>query len=323
MGKGRSRPNSPGGDGLGSRLLIVRSGGIGDVLQLTPALVGIREFSPSIEVRCAGRAEVYEVLAERGLVAEVSSLDGGPLWRAFTPDLPLSETVRDSFEGLLAMIVFGHPVHPDLRERLGAKLSTFPSFPEPTTVDEPMWERIHRCVRVGLPGLPTVAPGRTVHLPRRNVADGSGVTTVTCFPGSGSPRKNWPFACWLELARALFGAGIACRFLLGPAEGRASELALRVPWVAFERPTSLRELADRLEHTTVFVGNDTGPTHLAAQLGVPTIALFGPSSEPCWEPFGLAVEVLRGEPGTDWPATAFVLERVLDRLARPEIHWNP
>ena len=51
-----------------------------------------------------------------------------------------------------------------------------------------------------------------------------------------------------------------------------------------------------------FVGCDTGPTHLAAQLGVPTIALFGPTDPAVWAPVGPRVRVIAPERscGMEW-----------------------
>ena len=53
-------------------------------------------------------------------------------------------------------------------------------------------------------------------------------------------------------------------------------------------------LAARLERASAFVGNDSGTTHLAAMLGVPVVALFGPGDPRVWAPPGDHVSVVRG-----------------------------
>ena len=55
----------------------------------------------------------------------------------------------------------------------------------------------------------------------------------------------------------------------------------------------LPELAAVLERCALFIGNDSGVTHLAAAVGTPTVALFGPASMSIWEPRGERVRVVR------------------------------
>ena len=54
----------------------------------------------------------------------------------------------------------------------------------------------------------------------------------------------------------------------------------------------LLEVAWHLQHCDAYLGNDSGITHLAVLLGVPTVALFGPSDPVVWQPQGRAVSVL-------------------------------
>ncbi|HET9132402.1 MAG TPA: glycosyltransferase family 9 protein, partial [Terriglobia bacterium] len=58
----------------------------------------------------------------------------------------------------------------------------------------------------------------------------------------------------------------------------------------------LRAVAEELRRCRVFIGNDSGITHLAAYLGCPTIALFGPTDPRIWAPIGRRVTILRRMP---------------------------
>jgi heptosyltransferase III len=72
----------------------------------------------------------------------------------------------------------------------------------------------------------------------------------------------------------------------------------------------LPELARVLSGAAVFIGHDSGPAHLAAQLGVRTIAIFGPTDPAVWSPVGPAVRVVApGAARTDWAWLS--VERVL------------
>lgn len=96
--------------------------------------------------------------------------------------------------------------------------------------------------------------------------------------GAGWPSKVWPAdqqRRWLELAAA---AGQRPLVIWGsPAEEQlARELCRAVAQAVLAPPTSLPELAGLLDHCGLLVSGDTGPLHLAAARGCPTIGLFGP-----------------------------------------------
>ncbi|AGW14061.1 glycosyltransferase family 9 protein [Megalodesulfovibrio gigas] len=108
--------------------------------------------------------------------------------------------------------------------------------------------------------------------------------TVLLFPGSGHPRKCWPRDRFIALAQALQQAGEAVAFILGPNE---LEQGWSVPGFLAHTPDALPELASLLRGCRAVVGNDSGPMHLAGLLGVPGVAIFGPTSEHQWGPPGL------------------------------------
>ncbi len=114
-------------------------------------------------------------------------------------------------------------------------------------------------------------------------------------PGSGGVAKCWPLARFIEFAEYLRHRGDAVTFLVGPAElerGIADKLKRDVDP---QHLRSIREIDDfcfALHGITHYLGNDAGPTHLAAQLGLPTTALFGPSDPRVWAPLGPAVRLV-------------------------------
>lgn len=122
----------------------------------------------------------------------------------------------------------------------------------------------------------------------------AGGEAIVVHAGSGGRDKRWPPDRFAELITRLRDAGHTARPILGVDDldmwGGDGE-----PWlerVDGELVTSLDALADHLLDARCFIGNDSGPTHLAAQLGVPTVALFGPTSPTRWAPRGPAVTVI-------------------------------
>ena len=155
----------------------------------------------------------------------------------------------------------------------------------------------------------------------RIACNGAAGDYVVIHPFSGSARKNWPLDRYRELARELvitapFGRGSArppavdwrarrqgCRRcrpggLLHDTEPRPKGAVVR--WCAGPeealdgavRIEDLYELACWLSGARLYIGNDSGITHLAAAAGAPVVALFGPTDPAIWAPRGERVRVV-------------------------------
>jgi hypothetical protein len=112
-------------------------------------------------------------------------------------------------------------------------------------------------------------------------------------PGAGGKGKRWPATRFAEVARRS-PLEVAC--VLGPAELDPPDPELRIASRVIEAPT-LDELVRLLVRARVYLGNDSGVTHLAAALGVRTVALFGPTDPARWGPRGHAVTIVRAPTG--------------------------
>lgn len=113
-------------------------------------------------------------------------------------------------------------------------------------------------------------------------------------PGAGWEGKQWPPERYGEVARGLLGVGLHSMVNFGPGEealARAVEAASS--GAAKAAACSLSELIALTRRAQLFIGGDTGPMHMAAALGVPVVALFGPTSPARNGPFGTRSVVLR------------------------------
>ncbi|MFT3788523.1 MAG: glycosyltransferase family 9 protein [Tepidisphaeraceae bacterium] len=119
---------------------------------------------------------------------------------------------------------------------------------------------------------------------------------VRLHPGAGSDAKRWPIERFVELASALQAQKTPVRFVLGEVELEkfSNEDIARLERVApIDRPSDLVALYELLRTSRGYVGHDTGPTHLAAMAGTPSVALFGPASLPAmWSPMGPKVATM-------------------------------
>ena len=119
---------------------------------------------------------------------------------------------------------------------------------------------------------------------------------LAIHPGSGSAVKNWPATGWLELVDRLRPPEpwlVVC----GPADARAAApLRMRADVVVAE-DLAVRVLGAVLARAGVFVGNDSGVSHLAAAWDAPTVALFGPTDARTWAPEGARVRTVQSRSG--------------------------
>ena len=117
---------------------------------------------------------------------------------------------------------------------------------------------------------------------------------VVIQPGGGGLHKCWPLNNFLAVAKELSSRGVEVIFLLGPTElERFSDAIIKtINSVAKSlADLSLTQIVGLLSCADGFVGNDSGITHLAAGLGIRTLAVFGPSDPAVYGPIGPAVTV--------------------------------
>jgi ADP-heptose:LPS heptosyltransferase len=110
---------------------------------------------------------------------------------------------------------------------------------------------------------------------------------VLLHPGSGSPLKDWPAQRWTTVADALSARGARLVISGGPDDPvtpRAVAAAMQSPALLLAGKTTLGQLGALCKRATLVLGVDSGPLHLAAALGTPTLRLYGPTDEVIFGP---------------------------------------
>ena len=142
--------------------------------------------------------------------------------------------------------------------------------------------------------------------------------SVLIHPGSGSAVKCWPLSRYLQLAELLRGEGLSPGFIVGPVETETwppDRIAEIERMGTLLRNLPLETLSDNLASAELYIGNDSGVSHLAAALETPTLVVFGTTSAERWRPLGNNVDTIESD---GWPMTTEVMERcsqILDRQA--------
>lgn len=218
------------------------------------------------------RADVAGLVADGGPVAETlrRELEACDLAFAFTR----SEAVARSLETLLGRVFVRDPQPPagvHAAQWLARDASGDAEAVPPSCVATPEEEERARDVARRLP-----ARFLAVH------------------PGSGSRRKNWPsFLDLVDHVRPPEPWLLVC----GPADEEAAAPLRDRPGAVVADHLPVRVLGAVLASAGVFVGNDSGISHLAAAWGAPTVALFGPTDARTWAPEGARVRTVQSKSG--------------------------
>ena len=137
---------------------------------------------------------------------------------------------------------------------------------------------------------------------------------VVIHPGSGSVHKCMEASRFPSVIEWLSSEGTFPVLLEGPSDGESVAQVLRFLSVAVPvmRDRDLSMAAAVLSHADLYLGHDSGMTHLAAALSIPTIACFGPTNPRRWAPLGRTVLILNGAPCTcpDWSSVKCCQEKV-------------
>jgi ADP-heptose:LPS heptosyltransferase len=295
---------------VSGKLLVVRLGAIGDALLACPALAALRAARPGDSLLLMAHPAVRELVLRHGLADRFISRDGPQADALFAPAPGLA---RDRIGPVDAAVAWTGDADGVVRRNLaglGAKrVVVAPSRPPEGTPKHAAQHLLDTLAPLGLGGCAAEWPGfraRARAMPQHSGSDGDGPLVVLHL-GSGSPRKNWPAERFARLAGALWQRRRARLIVLvGPADELAFETFARevaAPFTSLPgRP--LHELSALLSACDLYVGNDSGLSHLAGMSGAPTLVLFGPTDPRVWRPLGSHVAVLSRASLTALPAEA-------------------
>src|SRR5579884_1159099 len=251
------------------RRLIIRPGAIGDCILSFPALEHLAAdytelWVPSPVVPLIQFADCVRSIASTGL-----DLVG-------IPEVQMPLNLRARLQTFDSIVSWYGSKRPEFREALlsmNPNCEFYPALPQDFTLHATDFY----AAQVGAPmGL----------IPRIRVEDVEQRDAIVIHPFSGSKSKNWPLERFRELAALL---PYEVEWLAGPEEDLPQA----------RRFENLMDVARFLAGVRLYIGNDSGITHLAAATGVKTVAIFGPRSPQIWAPRGENVEVIAVKDLTD------------------------
>lgn len=270
------------------RILIVRLGAMGDILHALPAVAALHHAQPQTKIEWLVERRWKVLLPDWLEPIEVDT----QVWRknlfaagtrhalaalrgqtSVQSAIDLQGSTKSAFlaKWSRAEFVVG-PAAPrewPARFAYDAMIETRSAH-----VIEQAWEIVNAAADAEIP-----RPGRKAFdfFPHAADVRGSAEKIAVLNPGAGWPAKQWPTERYGKLAQQLKRNGFTVLLNAGPREEalarQVAEIAGDVEIVSFPIPS----LIALLRRASLFVGGDTGPMHLAAMLGIPTVAIFGPT----------------------------------------------
>ena len=296
------------------KILLIRGGALGDFIVTLPTIRLLRKQWPDAHIELLGHPHFGEIALRRYYLDATRSVNHGPLSAFFTPRAVLDPAWMDYVGGF--DLVLSYFYDPDdlfianLKRCDPGRILTYP----PRVPDQFNQPAASHFVRILEPlGLELTEDKASELFPTAEDDDAAaaflaglnpGTRLVAIHPGSGGEIKNWPIEAWAELGKRFVNLAPDITLLLIEGEAdteRANFLIeawkdlplLRARWLP------LPILAALLKKAVLYLGHDSGITHLAAasRHDLPVIALFGPTNPVVWAPPRAGVQILQGQEG--------------------------
>jgi len=295
----------------GARVLLIRLRSIGDIVLLTPALRLLKEWRPDLRVSVVVESRFRELLEGNPDVDEVLGLGEGYGWAKVASRVRVVREIRTRGFAL-CLNLHGGPTSTLLAWSSGARWKAgFEHFrrrgvyqiliPDARTIlgQPTIHTAEHQASAFFYLGLPrqeipsarlVVAAGHETWWSEKRSSLGlaPGCKYAILHPPALYATKQWApenfaqLGGWLERE-----AGLRVIYSCGPGEFPVLDLVERAAGGSIRRLAGpgLSQFAAALGGARLFVGNDSGPAHMAAALGRPGVVIFGSSSSPIWRPW--------------------------------------
>lgn len=291
-----------------SRLTVFHQGALGDFLLACPVFEALARLTTSGRILLWTRRQHAELIENEPFFEGFFPHDDLSVLPFFDENLWKKAPIPSPCADADLVILLGKRSLNLVAERLNQRLSEHgkrcvwcPSFPEPgVETPVPVFIANHLESVLGVPiqikPFKLNITEQRLEQAREILADAG--NPVLIHPGSGGVRKIWPLANWMGLIEWMKTSfpRQSLAVVTGPADSSVEPLA---KWAAEHHGAirihnvSLPVLSAVLSLGRLYIGNDSGVSHLAAACGVPAIVIFGPTSPSVWAPWRPDVVVLK------------------------------
>lgn len=284
------------------RILVIRGGALGDFILTLPAIRLLREGFPTAHLEILGYKHIIALADGRHYAHATRSIEYAAMAGFFVPNSELAPDLVEYFGGFQQVISYLFDPDGIFRgnlRRAGVR-NIIQGNPKITDAE-------HAAVQLARPlqqlslflddASAVIYPSDTDAGAAAEFLAGEKAPLIALHPGSGSDLKNWPLPAWERLGHWIVAQPCRPTIVLIGGEADGVQLStLTRAWagknVILARDLPLPMLAAIIKRCDLFVGHDTGISHLAAAVETPCILLFGPTDPTLWAPANRAVTVL-------------------------------
>jgi len=297
------------------RFLIIRGGAIGDFILTVPVVAAIREKWQNAHIEVLGYPRIATLAIAPELAHAVRDISAKGMATFFADRGELDSGFRDyfgQFQQIISFLYDPDEIFSTNVKRVGRRYLA--GIHKPIEPDPPVkphhatqqfvkvLESLALYVAEPIPRLYPQQPERLIAIDFFRGAPPKPLVAV--HPGSGGEAKLWPVENWAALCRWLSEEKKA-QVLIVAGEADQKQLADLQAKLSPHRPVvannlKLSQLAAVLEQASLYIGHDSGISHLAAAVGVRSLVLFGPTNPCVWRPLGPNVRILHG--AMEWKA---------------------
>jgi len=284
------------------RILVIRGGAIGDFVLTLPAIKLLRDNFPDAHLEIMGYKHIVALAEGRYYAHATRSIEYAAMAGFFVPKAKLAPDLMEyfgSFHQVVSYLFDPDGIFEANMERCGVKNFIHIS-PKLDDSEQAALQLARPLQNLALylddpAAVLYPSPGDRAFA-ARFFGDLS-MPVIALHPGSGSELKNWPLQNWRALGDWLFTLDPAPAVLLAGGEAdRKTLAALSEAWkgrhVYFAEDMPLYHLAALFERCRLYVGHDSGISHIAAAAGTPSLLMFGPTDPEVWAPANPHVKYL-------------------------------
>ena len=298
-------------------IIVIHPGSLGDTILALPVLAALKSRHSSSLLHLVGHPTLVDVLPGRSAVDTMTSIEG-PEYRGLFSQSEVPPKVSKFFQQFQFVVVWDADRDGSIKEALQSlKLSHFvvcsPGLSKKS--DLHATDRFWATLSDHMPSEPLPEPRLTATESDRRAGtqwiSNNGINLdadqlVAVHAGSGSPTKCWSPDSFARVVDGLQRNGAQVVLIEGPADREAtqtiaSQIGMALPRL---RDATLLNVIGVLSQCDAFLGNDSGLTHVATVLGLPTVAVFGPTDPAIWGSRRNNLVPLRAPRGSRCPAHA-------------------
>jgi len=283
---------------LNSRVAVIRLRSLGDCVLCTPALHLLKRARPDLSLAIIVEDRFDGVFEANPDIAAILPPSARAL-RAFAPDLCLNLHGGGRSARLTALSGAGTRAGFDIFRPSWIYNTAIPTAQETLGVERRVHTAEHAASAMFHLGVPlSEVPRARLYAPEGRSPHAPAGQYAVIHPFAATPEKTWPAHFFLELAGQLEFQAV----VVGSAADDFGPFAS----LSMAPGVPLSELKRLMRDASLFIGNDSGPAHVAAAFGVPEVVFFGPSDSEIWSPWRTSNVVLKGEPIAAIPVSSAI-----------------